>query len=232
MSDSVNNAVKDGYEISHIGLFLWCPAPSALMQYPMRCLMLVFETVFAMVFWTMRSKTKDWFMPSLCPWPRDTFEYDGLCTHFSLFEAIFGFSDWQATQHLDPEAVAKLEQEREQEAKACKQKKHREYKANLGEGVHAAAAKASKEKTLASGTFTCEPCAMWFTGQGKLDVHLGGQEHINMITHGGPTSALKQRAKNWCKDCNWGARSPKALVVHLAGKRHAKRLRMLAIAST
>ena len=38
----------------------------------------------------MKSREKDYHMPALCPWPRNSFTYDGCCTHLSINEQILG----------------------------------------------------------------------------------------------------------------------------------------------
>ena len=42
-------------------------------------------------FWTMKSR-KGFGIPHLCPWDFETFDYDGICSHFPINEAIFGTS--------------------------------------------------------------------------------------------------------------------------------------------
>lgn len=213
------SVLEDGYTITYQGLVCWCPLPKPVHQFPMRCLFLLLEAVFALAFWTMASKKKDWCMPALCPWPRESFTYDGLCTHFSINEGVFGAAEWEASKLVDPVKYQELHDER-------KKAKNRQYIANKGEGVHKARCAKTRAKALEEHRYKCAPCNKTFPCEAKLRTHEKGLGHKNKIKYGGSRSRASQRAKNWCEVCNWGAPSAKRLATHLQSVVHAKNLRV------
>jgi hypothetical protein len=84
----VETSLKEGDAITHKCLLCWTALPMASDVFELRCLFLILESVFALCFWAMKSRTKDYFMPALCPLPRESFTYDGCCNHFSINEKI------------------------------------------------------------------------------------------------------------------------------------------------
>jgi hypothetical protein len=69
----VETSLQEGYNITHKCLLYWAALPMASDVFQLRCLFLILEYVFALCFWAMGSRTKDYFMPALCPWPRESF---------------------------------------------------------------------------------------------------------------------------------------------------------------
>jgi hypothetical protein len=120
----VETSLQEGYSITHRGLLAWTSLPLASERYTLRCLILVMECAFTPYFWAVKSRTKDYFMPALCPWPRDSLTYDGCCTHFSINEQVYGW-----TENTSPEEINRIDAER-------KKTKSRQYIANKGEGVY------------------------------------------------------------------------------------------------
>jgi hypothetical protein len=68
------------------------------------------EATFSYVFWAMRTTKRDYGMSQICPWPLDTFEYNGLCSHCSLREGVSG--DFDLTPEEIEATAAKLKQRR------------------------------------------------------------------------------------------------------------------------
>jgi hypothetical protein len=215
------SVVEDGYEITHHGLLVWTPLPTAANRFVCRCLMLALEAIFAMVFWTMNSKKKDWLMPPLCPWSRESFTYDGLCTHFSINEGVPGSTQWKAEQNLSHKEIDKAD-------KARKLAKSRRHMASRGEGVHNANGRRYRKQNLASHRFKCVPCTKTFGSAAVLRKHEDSKSHKDRVEHRSPRSRPNARKKNWCETCKWGAPSAKRLETHLKSAGHAKKLRVLA----
>jgi hypothetical protein len=221
----VNKSLDEGFTISHKGYLAWAPVPRPAHQYKLRALFLVLECMFTLIFWAMKSNDKDYFMPRLCPWPIDSFSYDGLCTHFPINE---GYPTADEHAHLSPDEFDALVLER-------KKAKSRQYIANKGEGVHAAQTRATIQQALDSQRYFCDVCVLTFPCLAKLEAHKLLPIHINKAL--GITKILKGRGgsqintlnkKFFCKDCNKALPSAKRLATHLNGPRHAKMLRVLA----
>jgi hypothetical protein len=87
----VKAALDEGYDITHKGLLCWCPMPAVgTVLTPLRALFLVLESTFSLMLWAMQSRTKEYFFPTLCPWPKEDLEYDGCCSHVALSDPIRG----------------------------------------------------------------------------------------------------------------------------------------------
>lgn len=109
----VVTAIRDhGYHIAHRGILCWAPMPRPAVAIPLRAVMLLLECVFTLVFWTLESRTKDYFMPKLCPWSIESLDYDGCCTHSSLYEAITGLETG-----LTMDEINELEEKRTEKTK-------------------------------------------------------------------------------------------------------------------
>jgi hypothetical protein len=79
---------------------------------PLRMLVVAIEAVFSFLFWAMRSRTRDCKMGSCCPWERDKFSYDGLCSHNPLSESVRGEFELTAEDLI---AIAADKRERHRE---------------------------------------------------------------------------------------------------------------------
>jgi hypothetical protein len=225
----VDKALKEGFIITHKGLLAWTSIPNVNHQYALRGLFLILECVFTLYFWAMKSRTKDYGMPTLCPWPRDSLTYDGLCSHFSIKEGVVG-----AAMNLTPEETEALDADRLEVKRAC----GRQYKAALGPGVHAAQSKAFRHKTLEEQRYKCTVCNLTFPNNAKLVEHQETSIHIRKAAgtgrqtngRGGSQNAIKQK-KHYCEICKHAAPTAKRLETHLKGNRHAKKLKVLASSS-
>jgi hypothetical protein len=183
----------------------------------------VLEATFSMCFWTMKSRDKDYYMPDLCPWLREAFTYDGLCTHFSISESIPG-----TPTSGPPEEINELAEERRKSKQAL-------YIANKGPGVHAANTKKYGEAALEAERYRCDVCVLTFRSNAKLQEHLARRIHkdkaagisTRQTTGGGSQHAIAKK-KHWCEICQHAAASAARLVTHLNGPRHAKKLRDIA----
>ncbi len=98
----------------------------------------------------MKSRTKDYYVPALCLWPRDSLAYDGCCTHSSINEGIVGHAE-----NDTPEEINCVDTKR-------KRVKSRQYIANKGPEVHAARSKVYREKALEEQRFKWSVCDLSF----------------------------------------------------------------------
>lgn len=224
----VETSLKEGFAITHKCLLAWTPLPLASERYALRCFFLVLECAFTLCFWAMKSRTKDYCMPALCPWPLDSFTYDGCCTHFSINEHLIGRAE-NATR----EEINRVDSER-------KRVKSRQYIANKGPGVHAANTKAYGEKALEEQIYKCTVCDLTFRSHARLLEHQKAPLHIRKASgnfnprtagRGGSQIAVKNK-KHWCETCKHAASTAARLEIHLKGPRHAKKLRVLASSSS
>ena len=80
----VERALNDGYSI----LLVSCS--SCGIKFQVRVLLLTLEAMFSLTLWAMKSRTEDYRMPALCPWSRESIEYDRCCGHSPLRESVIG----------------------------------------------------------------------------------------------------------------------------------------------
>ncbi|OAL22130.1 hsp72-like protein [Fonsecaea nubica] len=83
-------ALRAGYKIVHTALLAQCPKPAAGDIPRLRTLVIAVEAAFACAFWAMKSTEKDYSYGDFCPWPRQSFQYGGLCSHNALLEGVGG----------------------------------------------------------------------------------------------------------------------------------------------
>lgn len=84
----VATALDSGYTISHRALLCHCPIPVPAEVPRLRTLIIVLEAALTGVFWTLHRHNKSYGLGDICPWPRDTFQWSGLCSHNPLIEGI------------------------------------------------------------------------------------------------------------------------------------------------
>ena len=245
LSRYTEEAIKDGYIITHKGLLLWAPIPSAKDVPILRALFLLLEATFCSVFWAAKSKVQGGFgIRALCPWNVEDLPYTGLCSHSPLLEGFIGdFS-------LSPEELETLENER----KLNKAKYHADWyeimkvkKPDERRAVNRATAKERYEndpdkfltksekhfdKVRESQKFHCAPCDYSAAHQRNWDTHLASDRHIKMMD--GCSSKLgtkrKDRTKTiakkkyYCAPCGYSAVHKQNLDTHLKSKKHLKKV--------
>ncbi|KAI9878454.1 MAG: Aconitate hydratase mitochondrial [Pleopsidium flavum] len=115
------DALEDGYTIVHKGLLSSTSIPSAAMVPILRVLFTALEATFTFVFWALLSKTNYGYgMADICPWARDTLEYDGLCSHSALTELPAGDHSLSA-EELEAQAL-EIAQRRNENVHRCREK--------------------------------------------------------------------------------------------------------------
>lgn len=217
----VEEALDDGYTIVHKGLICWVPIPDVGVRHAVVALFLALEATFSIILWAMKSRTKDYGMPHLCPWSLDDMEYDGLCSHSSLAECIRGGRREQRTATLTPEEIAAEEAEEaaEQERRKAQQAAqasaayfrrkeedfptwqarphgyHATYVAKHPE-AKAASTKKSQIKALDTKQFHCSECDMSFRNSTALNIHKATEKHIHRVATGRISKARPRNERN------------------------------------
>jgi hypothetical protein len=211
----VETSLQEGYAITHQCLLAWTDLPLASERFHLRCFFLILETVFALMLWAMKSRTKDYFMPALCPWLVESLTYDGCCTHFSINEGVTGMAE-----DLPPDEINRLAAEKKLE-------NGRKYTAAKGPGVHVAQSKASRDKAMEEQKHVCDVCVRAFPNQYKLTAHLGRRIHAKKVQQKAE-GFVQLKKKNWCEPCQYEAADRTRPKKHLNGQHHFAMLRLLA----
>ncbi|KAK6002815.1 hypothetical protein QM012_001565 [Aureobasidium pullulans] len=196
----VLHALDNGYTITHKGLICWAPIPRPSARYALRCLFLAMEATFAVVFWAMKSRTKDYGLPHLCPW--DTYEnipYDGCCSHSALTESPRGQTDGLTPEQIDElEAALLAKQAAAMKARYDGAKASDPVAFKATRAQYAEVAKQQRLQNKLTGRFACDTCGSTFRTQVELDIHNGCPKHIHAINGTTPVIVLKDpKHKSW-----------------------------------
>lgn len=207
----VNKAFKDGYSLSHSGLFCWTPLPSRGLVARLRARFLLLEAFFTLIFHACTAMITDVFVEPFVLWPRQDATWTPLCSHLSLGEAIRGGIELSVEQLEIVTAVRKARAHevniaRSQDYRAKKRAEDEDaYKAhatttrkiwanNNLDKVYKNAAKV-RHKHIAARHFNCEDCNEPFQSQFALNKHLSSQKHANVLA-GIKTPPLSFYAQN------------------------------------
>jgi len=228
----VQRALDDGYKISHKGLLVWCSIPSAENAPRFRLLFVAIEAALSFLFWTMKSKVKDYGMHICCPWPRDSFSYGGLCSHNALTEMVAGNFDLSGEQ-LEAIAAEIKEKNRLYQAKYSQDLKAkdpesltvrmREANARYNKNSHdKALAKGQRHsaKAKASRRYYCDVCELECTKKYEFERHNASRRHLNNVEKAKSGVVKKYR----CDVCSYSCTKPSHLETHKLGKRHRQRV--------
>jgi hypothetical protein len=218
----VERAIKDKYTITHKGLLCWAPLPTASKRSRLRAVCLLLEAAFSLYFWAMVSRTKDYGIPRICPWPLDTLEYDGCCSHISLQEKV-----QDADENLTPEEIDALHSER-------KLRDSRRDRETRGPEKHAQDQKNKREKALALNRFVCNICNLSFGAGNQLENHKRTQGHINkaagIVKSVKNPVATERQSRNqtekryYCSSCEYAAKTQQKLDAHLKTSKHLNKV--------
>ena len=224
----VEKALKDGYTIVHKGILCWAPIPSAALVPILRMLILAVEAAFTFVFWAMNCKTDYGFgMTQLCPWARDSLEYDGLCTHSPLTDPPAGDHSLSAEQ-LEAQA-AEMMQRRTDYMREWRERTKREdpekYRLRANDNAarwrknNPGSFKATNQRSIAKAVnekkHYCAICDHAFTKKAKLRKHLKGPKHA------AKAEAVNGKKKNYCAICDHTYATTGSFNRHLREPTHA-----------
>jgi hypothetical protein len=227
----MDQALKEGYKITHKGLLAWCPLPAAVDVARIRLLFVAMEAAFSFYFWAMQSRDKDYGMGVCCPWSRDAFSYHGLCSHNSLLEAVHGNFDLTPEQI---EALAAVAKEKTRLSNSSQRKRMREldlegYQARKRKD-DATYRKNSADKKRNNETrfqakakdeqrFYCDTCGVACVKQWELERHNRSRRHKLAVER-----AANGRLRFHCTVCNSGFTHQCHLDRHNQGQRHQEKV--------
>lgn len=154
----VKQALNERYSIVFKELLCWCPIPAASIRFQVRVLLLALEAMFSFALWAMKSRTKDYGMPDLCPWSRESMEYDGCCGHSPLIESVEG-EDYGLTVEQIAVKMKELDERKVE-------------KRRIARPIIRAENQAAKK-------YTCEICKIDCRDSTELKKHRLTEKHIN-----------------------------------------------------
>lgn len=245
ISQYVQIALRDGFIITHKGLLCWSSLPGPLTRYQLRALMLILETTFSIVFWGMKSRTKDYGMPRhLCPWQIDALDYDGCCTHMAIIEGVLGENlgltdeqilakEAELLQRASDGKKARYYGSKESDFAAWKATRRR-YEAKRDHAEKLESMYRSKAKAKAEWRFACETCGLPFEERSLLDMHNLTKRHIDKVRGIAPkppkcleygvwAKANITAKKHHCAVCDHTTSTKQKLDIHFTSQRHQKR---------
>jgi hypothetical protein len=163
----VHESLAEGYIITHKCVLCWAPCPRPELRFQLRDLFLTLETIFSIIFGAMNPIARIDRLPKICPWPAESFEYDGLCTHAAYSESLrLGSAHGLAPDELEAHFERIAEEKRENQ--------RRRY-----------------AEVIESRWFSCDICDVTYERQSHLDAHFATQGHIDRVN--GVERSLKKQ---------------------------------------
>lgn len=187
----VSKAMHDGYKITHMALLAQCPAPSPGNIPVFRTVVLALEAALSCVFWAMRSRTKSYgFSASSRLWPRDSFEWNGLCSHNPLCEGMrrVGLDDFTPEQ-LEEMAAATKEKDRlyqQQYQQALRANSTEEFltRQQLNNEKQQPGTKARQQAAVENQQYHCTVCNVSCRDKASLKRHNATKRHLKKTNQG------------------------------------------------
>ena len=257
----VNRALNEGYTISHIGMICWTPIPSPGFVPRSRGLFLALEAVFTVVFHACNPMITDSYLDDVQLWPRESVEWEPLCSHLLLNEGIIGdltLSPEQLEEIAEARRVRRnarhqLSRDRQRaedpKAYAANERKTKNDWNDKHRVRSNKTARQSHRKAQDAKRFSCDDCQLPLASEKSLEVHKKTQGHkdkVNGVTKAAPTaeytkfykavkssiSKAKAAKKYFCKTCDLACESSTHLRNHKEGVRHINRQNKLDAAAS
>ena len=187
----ISDAKRDGYYITHAALLVHCPIPAPAVAPIIRATILALEAAFSCLFWAMRSRTEDYGFGNLCPWPKDTFEWDGLCSHSPLWDPIHGEDDLDLSpEELEERAAAIKEknrlylQEYGRAQRANPTEKSRQSQKQRNQN-HQPKLRLKQQAAVENQDHYCSVCRQACRNGSDLRAHKRTKRHLRLVAQGG-----------------------------------------------
>ena len=240
----VDQAFKQGYNISHLGLLCWSAFPPEGLFHRSRARFLAIEAAFTYIFHAAFEAITDSYFQHLLPWKRNTVSWAPLCSHSPLREGIRG--DLDAILLLEtiptPTPTERSQHYRERARAADLDG----YRANDRIMKNAWAAKnrdrvnKTHHKTIAKAKaelrFHCDICDLALQSSDALNNHLACQSHADRAAgiekpepHKYSANLKAQRTiskaskKHYCSVCEKSFPNDWSLSRHKTTPRHIKK---------
>ncbi|KAI1600346.1 hypothetical protein PtrEW13061_000748 [Pyrenophora tritici-repentis] len=172
-------ALAEGFKITHKGLLASSSLGPLGDVLPLRSLHLVMEAAFAILFWAMADRNKDYGMPNICRWSLDTFEYHGLCGNSALTEGIRGGAKIHSAS-ADDMAKRKTSREKRRVQKIAKYGVIKTLDPRAYRAARNLAA-AKRRHDIDMGKHACKICDFSFDRPSRLKSHNSTQRHIDKL---------------------------------------------------
>lgn len=203
----VEEALDDGFIITHYATLCTMPLPSVTFRVPLRAFFKAMEAAFTHAFGAMAIDYDDYGIMA-CLWDVASLEYQGLCTHTPLMEGVHGDDADQSLEQLEA-----LEAERQAFLLAKRRNYKREWlKSKLSDPAAYEAYKAKNRERAAAlkaqdpehantllrdnynrhkeeGTWPCELCGIFCGKKSNWETHQLTKEHVEKAngTYTGPS---------------------------------------------
>lgn len=233
LPSGVIKAFEAGFKITHKGLLVTAPIPSAANVPTSRLLFYAMEATFAFAFWMMDSRK---FYPyhACCRWSLESFTYMGLCSHSALHDSIAGRFDLSSAE-LTALAVTVQEKSRayhaayraaklaeDPEGWRAKKKLHQDTFREKNLEVARAIKARSAAKTKSLGRYPgCTLCGVpHFKSQWESDRH--DRSRVHKVNVEKEKAGVVKPYK--CSTCGYSTSVKDSLRRHKDGKLHKQRV--------
>lgn len=218
----VRTAKRQGYKQVHSSLLAWCNRPGPAQVPLFRTALVAVEAALHLIFWPMYKTTTRYNFPE-SPWPRDSLEWAGLCSHNPLAEGVInGVDNIEFTaEQLEAMAAAARQQSR-----VVRQAYDRKLRANKTPAYRAARLRYSRTNQpkaaakgkldIANKRFHCKPCNHTARNGWGLRRHEATPRHASVVADG---------CGLYCEPCGYQAKDRNVLHRHQSSQRHAARVK-------
>jgi hypothetical protein len=232
MPQYIAAALEDGYKITHKGLLIWSPIPSAADVPRFRLLFVAMEAAMSFSFWAKKSRKPDHCMISCSLWPLSSFSYTGLCSHNPLAEGVHANLDlsaeqletiaaeikeknriYQANYHRTQRALEPERVKERQNRAAVRFKKNSPDKIKEKQERFSAEWKASKK-------YYCTICKVPCSKKFDLERHNRSKRHLSNVAKADLGVVKKYR----CDLCPYSCAKSSHMEIHNRGERHLQRV--------
>ncbi|OQO13004.1 hypothetical protein B0A48_02468 [Cryoendolithus antarcticus] len=179
----VKQAMDQGYTITHTTLLAYCKIPSAGNVACGRAVFVAMEAAFSAIFWSMRRRDRSYGLAASCPWPREAYEWGGLCGHSPLDEGIHGDLELSPEELEEVAKTVRANQNARSKVKMAANRQKPEWQARDTElrKQRAPALKSTREERKASQKFWCTTCNIPCRDSTDLAKHNKKRRHLKKL---------------------------------------------------
>lgn len=185
----VKKARRRGYKITHMALLAHCPIPAPADMPAIRTVIVAIEAAFSCILWAMCSRQLSYGLSGQTLWARDSFEWDGLCGHNPLVEAIRADDMDFTAEELEEIAAAVKEKDRlyqYQYQRALRANPTEEYRSRQKRNneKQKSATKVRQKSAVENQQYHCAACGVSCRDNASLIRHNATKRHQKKVRQG------------------------------------------------
>ncbi|KAH4195240.1 hypothetical protein HBI95_195590 [Parastagonospora nodorum] len=184
----VQDAMRNGWDITHTILLATCPIPSPEDVPVYRLVVVALESALAALFWTFRRLDHEYGYTFRTSWTREELPYDGACTHNPIGEPVYGNFHLSkdelkqmAAETRERNRIYQLEYARELRKNPTEQYKKTQKANNIKQRP---GTKARQQASVRNKLYECKTCNVSCRDMATLVRHNATPRHRRMVEKG------------------------------------------------